>query len=120
MNDQKVKTILDQANDLIKLAQEELFKPEEDVVHYLVCRNAFKAVDKYLSGFLLDHGINIHSSTSLETLLTNCREIDSKFNYLNLEAMYSSGEDEDVWMDMGTTQEFLTLAQRIKKMVIQE
>lgn len=117
MHNQKVKTTLDQADELFMTAQEELSRPEEDVVPYMVCRNAFKSVNKYLTGFLLKHGMEIHASMSLEVLLDRCREIDPRFNSLNLDPLYSTSEQEDVWMDMDTVKEFIGLATLTREMV---
>lgn len=117
MYDQKAQTAIVQADELYEIAQNELSRPEEDVVPYSVCRNAFKSVNKYLSGYLLKHGIDIHASMSLEELLNRCRQIDHKFNDLNLDPLYSSSEPEDVWMDMETVKEFIGLAERTRNMV---
>jgi HEPN domain-containing protein len=117
MYEQKAQTVIDQAEKMFKNAHEELARPEEDVVPYSVCRNAFKSVNNYLSGYLLKHGIDIHASMSLDMLLNHCREIDPKFNELNLDPLYSSSEPEDVWMDMETVKEFIELASKTREMV---
>ena len=117
MYEQKAQTAIIQADELFKIAQEELARPEEDVVSYSVCRNAFKSVNKYLSGYLLRHGIDIHASMSLDVLLNRCQEIDAKFSDLNLDPLFSSSLSEDVWMDMETVKEFIDLASKTQKMV---
>ena len=117
MHNQKVKITMDQADELFLTAQEELSRPEEDVVPYMVCRNAFKSVNKYLTGFLLKYGMEIHASMSLDVLLNRCREIDPRFNSLNLDPLYSTSEQEDVWMDMDTVKEFIGLATQTREMV---
>lgn len=117
MHDKKAQTTLEQADQLFHTAQEELSRPEEDVVPYMVCRNAFKSVNKYLTGFLLKHGMEIHASMSLELLLDRCREIDPKFERLNLAPLYSTSVQEDVWMDMETVKEFIGLATQTREIV---
>ena len=121
MNDQKIETMFEQANRLINSAQEELCRPEEDVVPYLVCRNAFLSVNKYLIGYLLMHEIDHNATMSLEILLEQCRAIDPKFNNLNLDSLYNANihEYDDVWMDMNTVGEFIDLAKQTKNMVSQ-
>ncbi len=37
-------------------ASNELYRPEEDVVSYLVCKNSQYAIENYLKGFLLKNG----------------------------------------------------------------
>jgi HEPN domain-containing protein len=120
MYGQKAQMAIVQAEEMFKHAHEELARPEEDVVPYSVCRNAFKSVNNYLSGYLLKHGIDIHASMSLDDLLNRCREIDSKFNDLNLDSFYNSSEPEDVWMDMETVKEFIDLASKTRQMVGQD
>ena len=117
MHEQKFQTTLDQADELFNSAQEELARPEEDVVPYSVCRSAFKSVNKYLTGYLLKHGMDIHSSMSLEEMLKKCQEIDPKFNDLDLKLLYSTSEDEDVWMDMAIVKQYIGLAEQTKKLV---
>ena len=117
MNDQKIKTTYDHANELFEQAQEELARPEEDVVPYSVCRSAFKAVNIYLTAYLLKHGFDIHASMSLELILNKCRELDPKFNSLNLAPLYTTEKEQNVWMDMGTVREFISLATKTKNLV---
>ena len=53
MFDQKIKTTMSQADALLDAANEELCRPEEDVVPYMVCNNAYKSVGKYLTGYAI-------------------------------------------------------------------
>ena len=119
MYEQKAETAIVQAEELFQMAQEELARPEEDVVPYSVCRNAFKSVNKYLSGYLLKNGIDIHASMSLDVLLKHCMELNPRFKELNLDPLYSSSQPEDVWMDMDTANEFIHLASRTRELVDQ-
>lgn len=115
--DQKFQTTLDQADELFDTAQNELARPEEDVVPYSVCRSAFKSVNKYLTGYLIKNGLEIHSSMSLEEMLKKCQEIDPKFNDLDLKLLYSTSEEENVWTDMKMVKEYIAMAEKTKKLV---
>ncbi len=117
MYEQKAQTAISQAEEMYRNAQEELARPEEDVVPYSVCRNAFKSVNKYLSGYLLQHGVDIHASMSLDALLSQCQAINPKFNDLNLDPLYSTSEPEDVWMDMDVVKEYIDIASKTRAMV---
>ncbi|MFY0627452.1 MAG: hypothetical protein JXR07_14215 [Reichenbachiella sp.] len=117
MLDQKTQSAYEQADQLFDQAHEELSRPEEDVVPYSVCRNAFKSVNKYLTGYLIKNGLDIHASMSLEYLLNACRTIDPKFNNLNLDPFYNTDNAENVWMDMKTVDEFISLATKTKHLV---
>ena len=119
MNAQKAKITLAQAEELYDAAQEGQAKPEEDVVTYAVCRNAFKAVHKYLVAFLLENDFEIHSTMSLEVMMDKCTELEPAFLQIDLAPMYSTSLDEDVWMDLETMNEYLTIAKKTREMVTQ-
>ncbi|MGL1887655.1 MAG: hypothetical protein OCD76_14155 [Reichenbachiella sp.] len=113
----KAKNTLEQADQLYHEAQEELARPEEDVVHYMVCRNAFKSINKYLTAYVLKHGAKVHSSVSLQALLEQCRRLNYGFENINLESMYSTKLSEDVWMDKKTMQSYFSLATMTRELV---
>lgn len=117
MQDERIKTTLEHAEEYFNAAQEGLYKPEEDVVHYTVCRNAFKAVESYLTSYLIQHGKDIHSSMSIEEMIERCRGIDPKFNNLDLAPLFSSSIPEDTYMDMKTATEFMDLAKKTRETV---
>ena len=113
----QLKNPVEQAEEFFQTAQEELYKPEEDVVRYMVCKSAFNAVLKYLTAYLQERSIPIGQEETLESILELCRKDDPKFNNLALELLYNAHEEEDVWMDMATAQEFMDLAIATRKMV---
>ena len=117
MLDQKVKTTLEQAERLFMAAQEELSRPEEDVVPYLVCHKAYESINKYLTGFLLNNGIDVHMAMTLENLLEQCQAIDSKFKSLKLDPLYGVFESSDIWVDVDEVRELVRLATQTRKMV---
>ena len=115
----QVKTPLEQAEEFFNSAREELYKPEEDVVHYMVCRSAYKAVQNYLIAYLTMQKVKTNPTMTLESLLGLCRESSNDFNNLKLDLLYNAHEQEDVWMDLGTAQEFMDLAIQTKALVEQ-
>lgn len=117
MNDKKAQIMFNQANELFGLAKEELARPEEDVVCYLVCHNVFKAIEKYLSAFITLQGKEINASYSIEHLLRECRLIEPKFHELNLDALYKKDLNEDVYMDMSTVNHYMALAEQTRSLV---
>ncbi len=117
MYDQKIQHTLDSADVHFNAAKEELCRPEEDVVPYMVCNNAYKAVGKYLTGFLLKNGIEIHNSMSLDVLLNLCRDVDPKFKDLHLSPLMHTAHPEDVWVNMHTVRKFIDLATQTRLMV---
>lgn len=118
MNDRKAISLINQADKLFHTAKEELARPEEDVVIYMVCHNAYISVHKYLVGYLLKHGLEVPASMSLESMLNHCRQIDARFNYLNLDKLYHTEGKEDVWMDIQAVDHFISLAAQTRELVL--
>jgi HEPN domain-containing protein len=109
--------ILSEADVLFDTAKEELCRPDEDVVHYMVCKHAYKAIEKYMAGFLIKKGVRIQNSTSIHDLLGQCRSIDSNFEKLNLDPLTRPGDPQNLWMSIQTAREFINLADQTKNLV---
>lgn len=77
-------SLFEKAQEKLSLANQELFKPEEDVVSYMVCKNSQIAIESYLKGYLSHRGYASHDEEHLEGLLNRCRELDPKFNNIDL------------------------------------
>lgn len=114
---QEVRTKIDEAEDLFQKAKEELCKPEEDVVPYAICQNAYNSVASYLSGVLINHNIPLPDPISIDALIKSCRSLDPKYNDLHLSPMYHPKEIEDVWMNLDTAKDFLSMAENTRQMV---
>ena len=72
------------AKNKLNNANEELFKPEEDVVSYLVCKNSQYAIEAYLKGYLNHRGFETHDKETLEGLFERCKSLDPKFAKIDL------------------------------------
>lgn len=72
------------AKEKLKIANEELFKPKEDVVTYLVCKNSQYAIEAFLKGYLNHRGFVTHDNEHIEGLLNRCIELDGKFRKIDL------------------------------------
>jgi len=83
MKEQAKKT-LDIAVNKLKEANEELFRPEEDVVSYSVCKNSQFAIENYLKGYLLEQNIDPSNFTTIEMLFDECLKVNSKFKKIDL------------------------------------
>ena len=82
--DEKHKSHFNMAKEQLHTANEELFKPEEDVVTYLVCKNSQRAIENNLKGYLTLRGFETHENESLEGLLNRCISLNSKFKNIDL------------------------------------
>ena len=65
-------------------ANEELFRPEEDVVSYSVCKNAQFAIENYLKGFLFNNGIDPSNFKTIESLYEQCKIINKNLKEVDL------------------------------------
>lgn len=115
--DPLVKMSLKKAEDFYEKANEALNKPEEDVVPYTVCQNAYFAVNNYLSSYIEVHGREAKPNTGIKKLLQICRLLDDKFNDLHLSPMYDPEKTEDVWMNLDAAKDYLEMARNTRKLV---
>jgi HEPN domain-containing protein len=65
-------------------ANEDLYRPEEDVVTYSVCKNAQFAIENYLKGFLLNNGKDPSNYNTINSLYKECKAINAKFQDIDL------------------------------------
>lgn len=74
----------EKAKEKLLEANEELFKPKEDVVTYMVCKNSQFAIENNLKGYLELRGYKTHENESIEGLLNRCISLNPKFNQIDL------------------------------------
>jgi HEPN domain-containing protein len=67
MENKAIKFFVNAAQKLNQ-ANKELFKPEEDIVTYLVCKNSQYAVENYLKGYLFKEGIKPNEDETIDSL----------------------------------------------------
>ena len=83
MND-KANKLFDDAIEKLNEANEELFKPEEDIVSFVVCKNSQFAVENFLKGFLLQNGVDPSNFKTIDSLYEKCKSINKNFEKVNL------------------------------------
>lgn len=81
----KAEELFQDAIQKLNQAREESCRPEEDVVTYLVCKNAQVSVDSFLRGYLLQHNIDPANYTTLESLYEKCKAINKNFEKVDLQ-----------------------------------
>lgn len=72
------------AMEKLNVANEELFRPKEDVVSYLVCKNSQFAIENYLRGYLYTNGVDAKKFDTIESLYQQCKLINNKFENVDL------------------------------------
>ncbi|MDA9775508.1 HEPN domain-containing protein, partial [Algibacter sp.] len=78
MENEAIKFFVNAAQKLNQ-ANKELFKPEEDIVTYLVCKNSQYAVENYLKGYLFKEGIKPNEDETIDSLYEQCKKINKGF-----------------------------------------
>lgn len=86
----KAKILFDDALTKLQRANEELYRPEEDVVSYSACKNAQNAIESFLKGYLLQSGIDPAPFTTIKSLYENCISHNSQFEKINISALNCS------------------------------
>lgn len=81
------------ANTKLDKAKTEISKPTEDIVPYLVCKNAQVAIENYLRGFLFENGVDASNYNSLDALFEQCKHINNKFEKLKLSTINCKSEE---------------------------
>ena len=80
----KAKQLFDEAIERLNEANEELFRPKEDIVSYSICKNAQYAIENYLKGFLLQQGVDASEYLTIDTLFEQCKKINPNFEKVDL------------------------------------
>lgn len=65
-------------------AKEELLRPEEDLVSYLICKNAQYAIENFLKGYLMQNGIDPGSYNTIDSLYKECITLNKNFEKIDL------------------------------------
>ncbi len=80
----KASELFNDAVEKLNEASEELFRPEEDVVAFTVCKNAQFAIENYLKGFLLQNEIDPSNYKTIDSLNQKCKMINKNFEKVDL------------------------------------
>lgn len=91
----KARVLFDEAYLKLREANDELCRPEEDVVASLVCSNAHIAIEKYLKGFLALHAIEAPADATIDSLYRQCKAINNHFEAVHLSGFECNRHKED-------------------------
>ncbi len=80
----KAKRRYETAIQKLKEANDELCRPAEDVVSFMVCQNSHIAIENYLKGFLTENSIEPDASASVDQLYEQCKAVNRNFEKVNL------------------------------------
>tara|TARA_R110000772_G_scaffold139989_2_gene249102 strand:- start:305 stop:682 length:378 start_codon:yes stop_codon:yes gene_type:complete len=90
---EKAHKLFKDAYEKLDQANTEISRPEEDIVSYLVCKNAQVAIENYLKGFLFQNGVDASNYRSIDALFQQCRLINDKFEKVKLSTINCKSEE---------------------------
>lgn len=108
------------AKELLATAEHEQERSEEDVVTHLICTHSRLSLSNFLAGFLIRRQISVHHPVSLVSLLEQCKQVDSRFDQLNLNDIHCRNErhDNDYCLDHHQVDACLRVAQQARDIVL--
>ena len=80
----RARALFKEAVKKVSEANEELCRPEEDVVAVLVCKKAQRATENFLRGFLLQNNVEPGLNKTLDGLYHQCVDINPNFSLVDL------------------------------------
>ena len=89
-----IRSNFEQARQCLEAAKNELNRPAEDVVPFMVCRSARNSISHSLMGFLLRNDSNLNTEEPLEVLLEKCKTLDKRFRELDLSPLEFDRDEE--------------------------
>ncbi len=89
----KATKLFDDAAAKLNQAKDEIYKPKEDLVSFLVCKNSQFVIENYLKGYLFKNNIDSNSYHTIDELYTKCKEINKKFEKIDLSALQCTSKD---------------------------
>jgi len=83
--DKKAEQFFSKGSRKLQEGDQELYKPEEDIVSLVICRSTIGSIENYLKGFLTLRGFDIEEDQTLGDLMERCRMLDPKFRSIKIE-----------------------------------
>ena len=120
--DQKAKDYFEKGKEHLKAANDAMYKPQEDVVTFQVCKNSLVSMENYLKGFLSQRGFETQENESLDLLLERCRLLDKKFNQIDLKVIdCSSNPAHNLYCeDLNKVSSCFQTADQLENLLIQQ
>ncbi len=82
MKDQ-AKELFKDALDKLSEAKEELCRPEEDLVSFVVCKNSQFAIENLLRSYLIDRSIDTIDLKTIDKLYSACLKLNGGFSTID-------------------------------------
>ena len=94
----KATKLFDDAAAKLNQAKEEIFRPQEDLVSFVVCKNSQFAIENFLKGYLMNNNVDPSKYNTLDLLLSKCKKINKKFKSISLSPLQCTSHDLETKM----------------------
>lgn len=84
-----------EASKKLNEAKNELFKPNEDIIGYSICKNAQISIENYLKGYLVKNDIKIELNDTIGSLYNKCIAFDENFKEIDFSPIKCKNEAID-------------------------
>lgn len=95
MNTNSILHSLRSAASLLRVANQELYRPNKDSVTLCACQSTKNAVIKYFESYLSEKKIKNISNNSIEHLLAECCKVDKGFKSIDISCFGCKTHDEN-------------------------
>jgi len=120
MQTQNVDLLINEADQLLNTAMDELQRSEEDVTSYMVCYNSRQSIINYLSSFLLKNGVDIKQPVTMASLMDQCRSLDGRFQLIDISQIFCRHDenDEEYCLNVEKVRDCLRIAKQTRGIAI--
>jgi hypothetical protein len=122
MEAQPVDLLINEADQLLNSAIEELQRSKEDVTAHLVCHNSRQSIINYLAAYLIKNGVKLNEPVTMASLMDQCRAEDGRFDLIDISQIFCSHkeEDDDYCLNVKKVSECLQTAKQTRGIAINE
>jgi|ERR1035437_3302745 hypothetical protein len=122
MNTNPILDSLHNASSLLRIANNELYRPSEDSVTLCACQSTKNAVMGFLQSYLTEKKVQSISKNSLESLLAECCKVDPGFRSIDISCFGCKTHDEnctgDYCLDTKKVSECFAKAKVVEEFVL--
>ena len=86
--------LINEADQLLNTAIEEMQRAEEDVTAYTVSFNSRQSIINYLISYLSKNGVELKKPVTMAGLMDQCRAIDGRFDLIDISQIFCRHDEE--------------------------
>ena len=95
MQGQNIDILIQEADQLLNSAINEISRSEEDVTTFMVCQNSRQSIINYLASYLIKNDVSLKEPVTLASLLSQCRDLDGRFDLIDISQIFCRHDEED-------------------------